>query len=363
MAPNGGCINIDECSDNTDNCDDTTEDCTDTTGSFSCSCKDGFQGTAPGSCVDFDECQNSSDNSCNDRENCVNEEGSFRCECKDGFFRLLGACFDSDECADNTDNCDDTTEVCQNTEGSYECECAIGYKGSPSCQNIDECLTDPNPCGPFARCSDTEGSFSCLCIDGYIGDPPILPCQEINECTLETDTCDDITEICRNTDGGFECDCFAPGFTGTPPNCTDVDECSVDATICGDNASCANTFGSYECTCDPGFPAGGPPNCRKAVEYEGCPSGTDDDCASGLTCADTSRSDSKPSCCPVTERCKVSQKCCIGFYTNGQECPSGLDVDCRGDLVCGKSLFGFGPLVCCTFAVDDLLSETKTCLL
>ena len=33
----------------------------------------------------------------------------------------------------------------------------------------------------------------------------------------------------------------------------DVNECSVNANICGSNGSCVNTAGSYECLCDKGY--------------------------------------------------------------------------------------------------------------
>ena len=38
---------------------------------------------------------------------------------------------------------------------------------------------------------------------------------------------------------------------------TDIDECTVDDTICGPGGSCTNTVGSHECSCDDGYEGGG----------------------------------------------------------------------------------------------------------
>lgn len=33
----------------------------------------------------------------------------------------------------------------------------------------------------------------------------------------------------------------------------DIDECSVNASVCGMNSTCVNTTGGYECLCDKGY--------------------------------------------------------------------------------------------------------------
>ena len=38
---------------------------------------------------------------------------------------------------------------------------------------------------------------------------------------------------------------------------TDIDECTVDPTICGPGGSCTNTVGTYECSCADGYNGGG----------------------------------------------------------------------------------------------------------
>ena len=50
-----------------------------------------------------------------------------------------------------------------------------------------------------------------------------------------------------------------PGFAAAGALCLDVDECSAQAGVCGDNAVCVNTLGSFSCSCLPSF-VGSPPS-------------------------------------------------------------------------------------------------------
>lgn len=119
---------------------------------------------------------------------------------------------DVDECSDRCPR----NSVCTNTPGSYFCACHPGFApshGQPrfqhgeadchgewrwrardellgqcgrdassvslcvsSCPTIpflrfladtDECLLDPNPCGPNSICTNTLGSYSCTCALGF----------------------------------------------------------------------------------------------------------------------------------------------------------------------------------------------------
>jgi len=189
-----------------------------------------------------------------------------------------------------------------------------------------------------------------------------LLCQ--SECALKADNCDDVSEDCTDSVGSFVCSC-KNGFNGTAPGgCINEDECAASINPCGPFARCDDTVGGFKCTCPPEYPFGDPPDspCRKAEEYESCPSSDDRACESGFFCANKSRSDNSTVCCRETERCYVDQDCCTGFYTVYQNCPSGLDMDCRGDLVCGKAFAGLLGLVCCNFAIGDILTSTKNCI-
>ena len=80
---------------------------------------------------------------------------------------LLIFCFpDIDECSTGS-VCHESAE-CMDTPGSYECTCFSGYTGDGhTCQDIDECLTDP--CHENATCTNNNGSFSCECNNGFSG--------------------------------------------------------------------------------------------------------------------------------------------------------------------------------------------------
>jgi len=140
----------------------------------------------------------------------------------------------------------------------------------------------------------------------------------------------------------------------------DHSECA-DGTPCGPNASCTNTVGSYDCQCLPGFKKGDPPNCSKLQEYDPCPDGFDNDCASGLTCDFTSLSDLETTtCCSETVRCDFDKDCCVGVYEDGEDCPSGINSDCRGNLFCALS--GIPPRYkCCKTVVPNPLGPGNIC--
>ncbi len=63
-------------------------------------------------------------------------------------------------------------------------------------------------------CVNTIGSFTCICQNGfkYINNA----CQDIDECALNLNSCE---EICLNINGSFKCDC-SYGF-----KLTDVTKC------------------------------------------------------------------------------------------------------------------------------------------
>ena len=59
--------------------------------------------------------------------------------------------------------------------------------------------------------------------------------------------------------------------------CEDINECTTDTDDCDANAACANTAGSHTCTCDPGYHGTG----ESCTAYEG-------ECANGDLIALTS---------------------------------------------------------------------------
>lgn len=61
-------------------------------------------------------------------------------------------------------------------------------------------------CPENALCDESSGAASCVCQEGYraTGD---AGCEDIDECSLNIDDCDDDPEACFNDSGGFHCLC------------------------------------------------------------------------------------------------------------------------------------------------------------
>lgn len=151
--------------------------------------------------------------------------------------------------------------------------CPRGYSFDDGCSDIDECEIDeddpePGPCGENKICLNTIGSFTCQCEDGYRTKTGTLTfsaespegCVDINECSENEGLCGD-NAFCSNTSPQYSCFCDV-GFLsstggetfrhGDNVSCVDVNECKEHDT-CGANATCFNTNGSYYCTCNSGF--------------------------------------------------------------------------------------------------------------
>jgi Calcium-binding EGF domain len=336
-----------------------------------CICAPGYTGDAIAACVDIDECM-ARNNPCGPYGTCVNQVGNYTCSCNDGFMLSSIAspsptCINRNECKEGTP-CGPNAECFDNT-GSFNCLCLSGYTGNPPttpCQDIDECASG-NKCGPNGTCSNIDGSYTCSCNTGYRSTAPNGGCVDIDECAQPPNPsplCDPVAEKCTNTPGSYQCSCKV-GYTGSPGNCTDVNECEASAaTFCGPNASCQNLAGNFTCSCQPDYPGGGPPNCRKLNAWERCPTGRTSDCATSLTCATTSRSDLvSTTCCPDPQRCNTNQLCCTnGAYVAGETCPSQNDLDCRGSLQCAVGLFSLGRYVCCRVTIPLIIFGWKLCI-
>ncbi|CAH1772454.1 unnamed protein product, partial [Owenia fusiformis] len=74
------CSNINECMESDLPCSEHAE-CKDTDGSFTCYCKDGFQGDGF-NCTDIPDCK---EDSCNNKGECIEGVNSFTCDCRDTF--------------------------------------------------------------------------------------------------------------------------------------------------------------------------------------------------------------------------------------------------------------------------------------
>ena len=267
-----------------------------------------------GTCVDFDECLSSDRNTCNAHATCTNTDGSFTCSCKSGWNGTgVGAsCFDINEC--KTKNSCSPNATCFNTNGSYYCVCLCGFTGNGTfCADINECATAniatsvytatnasfnvttsllnrsfststsvppvcvvnrisaklglsvfTNNCNRYAICTNTIGSFKCQCPIGFLdvrnSGTPGLNCSNIDECAPRQKNDCSPQALCTDTIGSYVCTCNT-GFVGngTIGNCTDINECL--SRPCRLNATCFNTFGSYSCNCSAGYFGKNPDQC------------------------------------------------------------------------------------------------------
>jgi hypothetical protein len=171
----------------------------------------------------------------------------------------VGDCTNVNECSDgNNGGCGtETYNLCVDTAGSSHCDCADGWtmqkddQGVNKCVNINECEEKDNACpDPKSTCKDTEGSYNCPCSDGWKEDNQ--QCVDINECAdpdYPYDCPNKLQSVCRNTVGGFECDCDVGTMWNTTTNgCTDLNECETQDIKCGGADTRARATASMKAT-------------------------------------------------------------------------------------------------------------------
>ena len=241
-----GCVNINDCAGQP--CSNGGS-CVDQVNGFSCRCTAAW--TGPTCALDVDECKTNADGCDPDPDSCMNTQGGFRCECPAGYSgtgKGAKGCEDVNECMAGTDTCDELV-TCMNTPGSYTCgNCPPGFMGggSTGCMDVDECAATPKPCDPLTMCSNAAGTFSCsACPAGYTGNG-LMGCVEIDECA--TKPCAN-GATCMDKVNGYSCNCL-PGWSG-PACAQDIDECMLNTDTCDPLVSCANTPGAYTCSACP----------------------------------------------------------------------------------------------------------------
>ncbi|OCT82476.1 hypothetical protein XELAEV_18025007mg [Xenopus laevis] len=102
-----------------------------------------------------------------------------------------------------------TPAKCSSFQGTQHCTCDPGYLIQPGalCQDVDECSmfhrnAEAKIC--VHECINTAGSYLCVCPEGYVLDPHHNTCQDIDECSLEQNPCPG-GSLCVNLYGGFVC--------------------------------------------------------------------------------------------------------------------------------------------------------------
>ncbi|XP_049600012.1 adhesion G protein-coupled receptor E2-like isoform X2 [Syngnathus scovelli] len=204
-------------------------------------------------------------------------------------------------------------------------------------------------CGPLAQCN---GDGGCTCVSGYELIPTHLPtnesygCTDIDECTANAGVCGSNSD-CNNTIGAYACSCLL-GYIATNPKeppgsenaCVDIDECLEN--VCGDDGSCMNLPGSYQCQCKDGYQimTNATPICQDI-----------DECSDSSLCGPHSE-------CSNTPGLYICA-CQTGFSPTDQELPPSDENICLDIDECDEDASVCGPDSNCTNSVG---SYVCTCL-
>ncbi|XP_066276376.1 uncharacterized protein [Branchiostoma lanceolatum] len=220
-----------------------------------CMCGDGLEGTF---CeVDIDGCE---DDPCYMGVNCTDVPApgvGYTCSaCPEGMEGDGAKCRDVDECTNGTHKCGPKA-VCRNELRSYSCECPSGYRLSENkrnCTDIDECADDVSGCTQL--CNNTDGGFQCDCYGGfYLNATNNVTCYQDqaarNVCAVS------LCENCRAENDVAVCFCSS-GYKLAADNitCEDVNECAPgneDMNRCSQKTNCQNTDRGHTCSCDIGY--------------------------------------------------------------------------------------------------------------
>ena len=304
----GICLDIDECE--VRNPCEEGRICRNLAPGYICDCPAGFRsignvGDSPDSCEDINECEEleymRADDECRNTDmECTNLIGSYIC-CPQGqeYNFNTEMCEYIDRCM--TVQCPENSQCQASEDGKdFECLCNAGYmlndfedSVTPSaiigrsdseheaaikpvlCIDIDECKTVEAQtfCGLNAKCRNTIGGYECDCEEGFErthnGDDHSM-CIDINECdmnrkddtpsgmffftnTEKKNPCDGELDICVNTRGSFKCECPSGYLRNSEGNCEDINECDNDQNNCGANSSCKNIPGGFVCDCLDGY--------------------------------------------------------------------------------------------------------------
>lgn len=164
------------------------------------------------------------------------------------------------------------------------------------------------PCDRNNKCEQlchvVDSSPVCECHEGFRLRDDLTTCADIDECSEESDDCDETREQCMNIQGSFKCihkadNVALPDAGGDVPqcdagfkyntaikDCIDVDECSEGLDDCElDTQSCLNTHGGYQCLSKESkeCPGGYVWKDETCVDVDECAEGLSS-CASGEIC-------------------------------------------------------------------------------
>ncbi|KAN0027763.1 hypothetical protein ACTFIV_009587 [Dictyostelium citrinum] len=345
------CIDVDECSLGKDECTGVSN-CVNQIGSYICTCPSGYRSSLNGfDCLDIDECSSPDLNQCVGVAKCSNLIGSYQCLCPNGYKRdskNAMSCDDIDECNQLPSSCQGNA-ICHNSIGSFSCSCPLGYEltlNKTSCQDIDECLT--NPCGQ-SNCNNIGGSYFCSCGLGFKLSDDNQDCLDVDECKEVENSCQG-NAICHNSIGSFSCSCpLGYELTLNKTSCQDIDECAMNSTNqCKGVATCSNLIGSYDCKCP-------------SIGYK-----LSDN---GMSCDDIDECAQSPNSCQGNAICHNSIgsfncSCPLGYELtlNKTSCQDIDECDqlpnsCQGNAICHNSIGSFS--CSCPLGYELTLNKTS----
>lgn len=207
-------------------------------------------------------------------------------KCRAGYTlnATTNSCDDIDECARPPFPCPSPTDRCVNLNGSYFCQLheqlpkTKNALGSSSSGGGGESFASKNKLDAneleVRKVIQCTGTGLRKTIDG---------CFDINECRIGAHNCDDHTERCVNTFGGFRCDPIessncSVGFrwSAKTGRCDDVNECRHALHDCAPFQRCENLIGSFRCVrelgCGTGYTYN--PDTGECEDDDECESGT-----------------------------------------------------------------------------------------
>ncbi|KAM4722858.1 hemicentin-1 [Rhinophrynus dorsalis] len=210
------------------------------------------------------------------------------------------------------------------SRGEHSSYCPSGFSADASrlyCADEDECVSH-NPCSH--SCHNIVGSYYCSCPKGLMISDDGRTCHDIDECTLEDSICRRNQE-CKNTIGSYVCvvKCGV-GFRAAANDlvCQDINEC-LESNPC--HQHCLNTIGSYHCGCDPGYQLKG----RRCFDLNECRQSV---CRPDQLCKNTRGSYKCIDLCPHGLT-KAENGSCVD--TN--ECRDGTH-QCNNNQICENTL-------------------------
>ncbi|XP_012590675.1 PREDICTED: stabilin-2 [Condylura cristata] len=223
-------------------------------GNGSCSCQEGFRGTACESCAD----DNLFGPSCSGVCDCAHGvcssgvRGNGTCDC---FPAYTGPRCDQPvpDCAALL--CPENARCSPSSKDQMKlvCRCLPNYQGNGKiCEPINPCFQ--NVCHPHAHCTYLgPNQHRCTCQEGYHGDGQV--CLPVDPCQVSFGGCPVTSTVCKyDGPGQAHCECrehyrdFVPGV-----GCSLTDVCASD-NPCHKQANCITIApGQAKCTCWKGY--------------------------------------------------------------------------------------------------------------